>query len=833
MNKKILSMVLAIIMIVSGVPACADAGDITVFLSLSQYGHIVKDKNNESMAYVEVQLSGKSTYNLDDVFLEAHNRYFKDGTAGYSSSESEWGFGIDKLWGDTSCNFGYQVNGGTKEVSGLGHTVENEDYIDAFIYKNLYPDTEGYAMFDKCVAEAYTENKLELTLNYFSGYDENWNNIISPCEGATITVNGQETEFITDENGKAVITLENTGKNIISATKKKIINAEEVPAITAPICVVNTKVNPAIQIIHNIANQYTQIDFSQENVNLPWIVADMMVYEKLFPQSQNHLNEDQKQDALFLFTSSANGAEKPGDLAKYILALRSLGYDASNVYNTNFEQTDIVKKLTDLVDLEDAGVANIYTTPYVLIALSQSVGYATDEQKDWLINTILDNKSMWQNTESGTDALTPMLLALAPYAETNDSIDAVLNETVQILKSEQREDGLIDGFEGYEPASTGLAICALSSMGIDSGTIKNGEKSLICGLLSSANEDLSGFSNAFATEQAFRGLLAWRMLAENRNRIMYDFSDYAMNGINVSGIEYCPVIFDTTPENAKVTIEGKEMFSDNCFDLDKGKYTYSVSAEGYKEQTGEFEISDNEAMQHVLKRISISLSKQYSGGGSMSNIYNNDPEDNETKTDEESNNAESRAEKTEFSETVFSDVKSDDWYYPAVQYVCDRDLFKGTVKGFEPNLPMTRAMLVTVLHRLAKEVPPSANNLFSDVPENAWYSQSVSWAAENKIINGVSNYSFDPDNIVTREQLAVILYRYAKHMGYDINLQSNLTVSSYNDNQKISDYAIDAISYVIAIGVMNGKTQNAICPDEGATRAEVATMLMRFNEVEK
>ena len=203
MRKKILSMLLALIMLLSvGLVNAEEESNISVFLSVSRYGKIVKNKAGESMAYVEVNLNGKSTYNLNDVFLAAHTEYYDGGESGYASSESEWGFGIDKLWGDESGNFGYQVNSGAETVMGLNHEVSDGDYIDAFIYKNAYPDTEGYAMFDTAQAEAFAGGELELVLQYFSGYDENWNNIISPCADATITINGEGTEFVTDENNK-------------------------------------------------------------------------------------------------------------------------------------------------------------------------------------------------------------------------------------------------------------------------------------------------------------------------------------------------------------------------------------------------------------------------------------------------------------------------------------------------------------------------------------------------------------------------------------------------------------------------------------------------------
>ncbi len=833
MSKKILSMLLALVMLLSAVSVGAEEeNNINVFLSVSRYGEVVKDKNGESMAYFEINLNGKSSYNLNDVFLAAHVAYYDDGEIGYASSESEWGFGIDKFWGDDSGNFGYQVNGGAETVMGLGYEVSDGDCIDAFIYKNAYPDTEGYAMFNMTHTEAFAGSEFELVLQYFSGYDENWNNIISPCADATITVNGEETEFITDESGKAIIKLENAGINVISATKKKVLNDKEVPAITAPVCVVNTKVNPAIEIIHNIAQQYTQIDYSEKDTNLPWIIADMLVYEELFPDSENILNEMQKQTALKTIADLVSNAEKPGDLAKYILALRALGYDAKTVYTEDFKSTDAVKKLTELIEAKDESVTNVYTLPYVIIALSQADEYATETRMNWLIDEAIKSKASWQTAEFGTDGMTPMILALAPYADSNETVKAVLDETIGVLKSEQREDGLIDGFEGYEPASTGLAICALSAAGIDADGVKNGEKSLVSGLISVANEELNGFSNAFATEQAFRGLLAWRLMADNKEKIMYDFSDYSMYEANVSGFEYCPIIFNVSPKNAEITIEGKEPVLNNCFDLDAGMYEYKIFASGYISETGEIKITADEAKYHLAKTIKISLKeKSFGGGGSSSDKLNNkdkievnEPEKKEAEQTKPEN-------EEEFNEKTFADVKSSDWYYPSVQYVYENKLFNGTDKGFEPSESMTRAMLVTVLYRLDAPEKTYENYVFGDVVQGAWYSQGVNWAAENQIVNGVSDSMFAPDNSITREQLAVILYRYAMYKGYDITVKDKSDISVFSDSNEISSYAADAISYVTAIGVMNGRDKNTIAPSERVTRAEVATMLMRFAEI--
>ncbi len=839
MKKRILSLLLALMMLISAAPAGAESGEnnITVYLSMSRYGEVINTADGAPMAYLPVNLSGGAEYNLDDVFAAAHAQYYTDGAAGYASSESEFGQGIDKLWGDESGNFGYQVNGGTETVSGLTHIVEHGDFIDACIYKNLFPDTEGYARFNLTQAEVFSGEAIELTLSYVSGYDESWNTVFSPCEGAVITIDGVETELTTDADGKASITAEGTGSHVISATKTKLLGDEEVPAITAPVCVVTVNANPgaeavdAVEIIHNIAARYKASTLTADDGNLPWIIADMAVYEELFPDSEGYLTDSEKSELLTGLVAVTEDAEKPGDIAKVILALRALGYDASDVYTKNYKKINMPEKLTNLIKNGDSAVTNIYTLPYVIIALAQGEDYATEEERAQLIAAALESKEQWQATDNGTDAMTPMLLALAPYYDTDDGIKAVIDEAIDILKAEQRTDGLIDGFEGYESASTGLAICALSALGIDAESVTNGGGNLIDGLISTANEDLNGFPNAFATEQGFRGLLAWQLLSSGSGKAMYDFSDYPMEPADLSGAVYLPVIFDVDPENTRVTIEGAEEIEENCFDLDEGTYTYTASASGYKTETDTFKITARELEERVPLTIKISLSKKSSekGGSSSSDTSFRSGTGIQSVTIPAADNVEEGvASITTPLEDIFPDISAEDWYYTAVKFVYENNLFNGTGAGFEPNTPMSRAMLVTVLHRLSHSAQGGEENPFTDVHGDAWYAEGVKWAAENKIVTGVTPTEFMPDTPVTREQLAVILYRYATFCGYDTTISESASLLGFSDYEEISPYAAEAMQFAAAAGIMNGRADGSIAPRDGATRAEVAAMLMRF-----
>lgn len=826
MKRKILSLILAICVLFGTLPAFAEGADITVYLSVSRYSELVSDKNGDLMAYREVELSGKDSYILDDVFFAAHELYYDGGTEGYASSRSDWGFGIDKLWGDTSYNFGYQLNG--EMAMGLDDIVCDGDYIDAYIYKNNAPNFESYAKFDIRRGEAYEGEEFELTLSYVTGYEDGtWANIFSPCADATIFINGAETDFVTDSDGKAMISVTDVGEAIITAAKTKTVNDAVMTAITAPVSVMEIKEDISLEIIHNIAQMYVGSDLTEAGGNLPWIIADLAVYEELFPESENVLTEPLKERYLSELVEFAASATVPGDMAKSIIALRALGYDARKLYTADFEKVDVVSRLAALVDSADSAVFDIYTLPYVIIALGQAGGYATAEQMEALVTAAALSKADWHALTYGTDAMTPMILALAPYYSTNDEVKTAVDEAVVILKEEQRADGLIDGYEGYEPASTALAICAYSALGENAMDVKNGGRNLIFGMLSSANRQQNGFSNAFATEQGFRGFLAWQLLAQNKGKRMYDFSDYEMNEANVSGAVHCPVVFSLSPSGAVATIDGVTKIRDNCFDLEAGTYTYTVTASGYETATGSIEITEEDVSARLPKTVSASLAIIYSGGvggGSVKDDPKPTPEPEATPEPEETPEPE-----VTFTADTFADVGEDDWYYQSVKYAYENGLFSGTGNGFEPNTAMSRAMLVSVLFRIADTGKSPSGSVFSDVQEGKWYTESINWAAESGIVSGVSETEFAPDSDITREQIALIIYRFATYSGYDMNVE-NADLSAFSDSENISDYAKDAVGYLVGKGIMNGKGAGELAPRDKATRAEVATMLMKFLE---
>ena len=175
----------------------------------------------------------------------------------------------------------------------------------------------------------------------------------------------------------------------------------------------------------------------------------------------------------------------------------------------------------------------------------------------------------------------------------------------------------------------------------------------------------------------------------------------------------------------------------------------------------------------------------------------------------------------------FGDVKSADWFYNDVKYVYEKGMMAGTAADvFAPNATTTRAMIVTILYRLEGSPAVTGTSSFVDVPAGQWYTDAVNWAAANQIVKGTSATTFAPNDSITREQMAAILYRYAQYKGYDVTKKADL--SGYSDNGQVSAYAKDALAWANAAKLINGVTNTTLAPQGNATRAQVSAILHRF-----
>ena len=177
----------------------------------------------------------------------------------------------------------------------------------------------------------------------------------------------------------------------------------------------------------------------------------------------------------------------------------------------------------------------------------------------------------------------------------------------------------------------------------------------------------------------------------------------------------------------------------------------------------------------------------------------------------------------------FADVSGSDWFYNDVRYVYEKGIMDGTgADRFSPNAPLTRAMIVTILYRMAGSPSVSGSSDFTDVAASKWFAKAVAWAAANGIVNGYGSGLFGPNDPVTREQLAAILYRYAVYGGMTaVTLEENL--GSFADTAQLSAYAIQAMNWAVGQGLINGSGSNLV-PKAQATRAQVAAIIHRYLE---
>lgn len=180
----------------------------------------------------------------------------------------------------------------------------------------------------------------------------------------------------------------------------------------------------------------------------------------------------------------------------------------------------------------------------------------------------------------------------------------------------------------------------------------------------------------------------------------------------------------------------------------------------------------------------------------------------------------------------FVDVAETDWFYPYAKSVFKSRLMLGVSDAeFAPNDKISRAMFITLLYRMNDIPKVTTENKFSDVAKNSWYEYAAIWANDNGIAGEKTDTEFGPDVLVTREEIATYIYRYAQYKKLNVEEAiKNVDTSSYNDILNVSEWAKEAVNYCIAEGILNGDNNGNLNPKDNATRAEVATMLVRFTD---
>ena len=293
-------------------------------------------------------------------------------------------------------------------------------------------------------------------------------------------------------------------------------------------------------------------------VNTPWQIADLTAYADLYTNGQTGLSAEKQQELLNYIIAQAAETTKAGDLAKYIIALKAMGYDARKVVTVNTPAGtyfDLLAELKQMMKNKTGYADSIYTLPYILIAFQQDDAYATKAEINALIKQILDQQLTsggWgYQTESGEvldfDATAPILLALSKYYNTDADVKTALDKvlTPTVIATAQGKTGAI--YSSWNNASTpsaettGLVLAGLAACGKDYTEYKVGDKTLVDGLMNMLNKNKNGFlhdgqSDEMATEQGFRGLLAAVQAKKTGSAYrIYDFSNKSANIAKATG----------------------------------------------------------------------------------------------------------------------------------------------------------------------------------------------------------------------------------------------------------------------------------------------------------
>ncbi len=188
-----------------------------------------------------------------------------------------------------------------------------------------------------------------------------------------------------------------------------------------------------------------------------------------------------------------------------------------------------------------------------------------------------------------------------------------------------------------------------------------------------------------------------------------------------------------------------------------------------------------------------------------------------------------------YDASYFTDLDVNEWYYNVVDKVIQLKLMgnivnEDSINYFEPDAPTSRGMIVTILRNLSEEKVDGYENKFQDVEDGSWYTGSIAWANGNKIVSGYSNGMFGPDDLVKREDLAIMLYNYAKYKGYDLTITK--TLEGFDDQSSVSSYAKKSIEWCVSNGIISGSVTGDgiyLNPIGNATRAEIAKMIYKMH----
>lgn len=616
-----------------------------------------------------------------------------------------------------------------------------------------------------------------------------------------------------------------------------------------------------------------------------WTAVDMVLYEKI-PDTTLKISDDTKQKILDTYINESTAEDSSlSDRARIEIVLKAIGIDSTQLYK---KDVDAPYSNATTLKASDITAGGHYSAPWLLLADIQGNLNLSEEQKNSLITILSENSQNgtfayeWEGVSyPDYDTSAVVLTALAHFYDSNEMAKTIVDDVITVFESNISETGSLGSAN-----TDAMAIIGYIALGKNPAELKNTttEKSIIDGLLSYVNDTNDGFTfygvdNFLATEQGFRALVGLS-LYDGTSYNIYDFSENETvagretkedieGGEEIIPPEENETYFDVSLtitaneenwiDNAIVSVaEGETVYHALIKGLLSANMTQTGAEDGYVKSITkgdvtltEFAQGENSGWLYKVngQKATVSLNDYvlnendsivwyYEGDWKKDDetvevfVPNtskrpNTSNDKKNDKDEQENIIQDEDKEEENKETTeaitFADTNSH-WASSAISYISQKGIMQGVSDGiFAPDMSATRAQLVTMLYRLSGDKTTSANVLFDDVPQNSWYKDSVLWASENSIVQGADG-KFLPDNKITREELAVLLYRYAQKQGLEMKKSDEM----FTDSEKISNWAIDAFSWAKEAGIITGREDGSADPKTNVTRAEIATVLERF-----
>ena len=685
---------------------------------------------------------------------------------------------------DTGKNGGYAINvykgakltidggkyygGGTAVQVQKGELTINNGYFDAEAFSGSY----GYNFIINCIDSAYKDGTAKVAIK--GGYFAHFNPANNKAEGAG-------TNFVAD--GYVAATSDKSGYDYKVVAKTITGSVEVKPDVAEPEVNVSDKISESDK---------AKVEDAAESVAVPTLGAATV-------DEAQKINEDKAKELL----KDVNVGD--GDKKLYVqssLKVEPTAYDAANKtlalkITPQYRIVASTAATADDIQLGDNGNAQVvqdYTpmniTKATVVTMELPDGFASGVDKlsiqhtksngtvEYYTGTVTEQSGKHLLTFT-TNGFSPFVISV-PAASIGENVYPTLQAAVDSVKS-----GKTIKLEQAVAADTKVTVAKSINFKVDTnGKTFNAAKNIVAG--SNTTVKVTGESSPYTYEFTYTKPSSGSSSGgSSSGKTTYKVTTSAVNN---GGVNASP---SSAEKGAAITIT---LSPDKGYKLDKLTVT-----DGSGKTVSTVKKSDT-VYTFTMPASAVKVGVSYV-----------------------------KATETP-SETKFNDVSANDWFASAVDYVTGKGMMNGTADNtFSPKANTTRGMVVTVLYRLENQPSTSAAS-FTDVASGAYYANAVAWANANGIVSGYGSGKFGPNDKVTREQLAAILYRYAQYKKYDVSVGEDTNILSYDDAQSISSYAIPAIQWACGAGVVTGKSGSKLDPKGNATRAEVAAMLMRFCE---